>query len=161
MVMAKKIVFEIIADSDCTTLKTSKKSFFEKCLCEMCIRDRPNVSPGFQPQSSPTSPNRYHLSVTPHIHFSEMFQHITRPSYPRLIALSAFLNLSPRDFHQLIIHPFQVIQQLHSFSLYKHYDVLMLQYLICILVTSIGYKHIVQSYFQTCTSHLYKQQPVQ
>ena len=32
MVMAKKIVFEIIADSDCTTLKTWKKSFFEKCL---------------------------------------------------------------------------------------------------------------------------------
>ena len=28
----KKIVFEIIADSDCTTLKTWKKSFFEKCL---------------------------------------------------------------------------------------------------------------------------------
>ena len=36
MVMAKKIVFEIIADSDCTTLKTWKKSLFEKCLC-VCL----------------------------------------------------------------------------------------------------------------------------
>ena len=43
MVMAKKIVFEIIADSDCTTLKTGKKVVFRKvsvcvsvCLC-VCV----------------------------------------------------------------------------------------------------------------------------
>ena len=34
MVMAKKIVFEIIADSDCTTLKTWNKVIFRKvCVC--------------------------------------------------------------------------------------------------------------------------------
>ena len=34
MVMAKKIVFEIIADSDCTTLKKWKKIVFRKvCVC--------------------------------------------------------------------------------------------------------------------------------
>ena len=40
MVMAKKIMFEIIADSDCTTLKTWRKVIFRKvsvclsvCLC--------------------------------------------------------------------------------------------------------------------------------
>ena len=37
MVMAKKIVFEIIADSDCTTLKNMKKSHFSKSVCVCAV----------------------------------------------------------------------------------------------------------------------------
>ena len=44
-----------------------------------------NASPGFQHNSSPNSPIHYHLSVTSHIHSSEIFQHIIQPSYPRSI----------------------------------------------------------------------------
>ena len=40
----------------------------------------------------------WHLSVTPHIHSSEIFHHIIQPSYPRSAPFSAFIDLRPQHF---------------------------------------------------------------
>ena len=48
---------------------------------------QPNMSLGLQHQSSP-SPIRCLLSVTCHVHSSEILQHIIQPSYPCLLYTS-------------------------------------------------------------------------
>ena len=68
MVMAKKIVFEIIADSDCTTLKTWKKVIFRKgsvCVCLSCLL---YTSP---PQVTSTSTHSWTISP---VHQLELYK---------------------------------------------------------------------------------------